>query len=145
VGAILPAAFRQGVLVPVAVSAATGLPTGDGRGDYSQVLRLTYAVPDTRVPTQITLDSGGTLSAGLRRLAAQPGQKLVDQIGVVHTVLRVKPGATPGAPPLVTLDVPISPDVERARVSQGAAELEMLFTPQVPVAVVVRTIHRRPL
>jgi prepilin-type N-terminal cleavage/methylation domain-containing protein len=143
--AFLPAAIRQGLIAPVAVDPATGVPTGDGRGDYSHIRRFQYQFPVPANRSLIAIDSDAALGVNLRRYAALVGQKFVDQVGVVHTVVRVSAGPGAADPPRAVLDTPVSPQVDRVTLDQGQTDPHMLFTPQVPVAVSVRTIQRRPL
>jgi prepilin-type N-terminal cleavage/methylation domain-containing protein len=143
-GVSLAARIRAGQVLPVAVDATTGVPTGDGKGVYSQVLRVRYqfvADPTRTARTVIELDADNTLGATLKPYAAQVGQKFVDQVGQVHTVRRVIVSTSPAAL-IAVLDTPVSPEVDQMTVDQGAPYPSMLFTPQVPVAVWVQTIDR---
>jgi len=136
--------IRTREVVPVAVDPATGVPTNDGRGDYSEVRSIEYRLVDNTNRHIISLDPSSRVAA-LWAFAAQPGQQFVDQLGVVHTVTRVYPSAGAGQPFNVRVQPPISPDVDVINTAQGGADYTMLFTPQIPVAVKVKTIHRKTL
>lgn len=124
--------------LPVACDATSGVPTGNGRGVYSQVLRFDYRiVAGDASRTRIEVDVNNSLSIEMRTYASQAGQWFVDDIGGVHRVTKITPGAA-GAPAVATLDTPISPEMEASTL----APYSMLFTPQSPAGVVVRTLSR---
>jgi hypothetical protein len=73
----------------------------------------------------------------------QIGQKFVDQLGTVHEVVEIERGrdtAAPMNPPALRLEPPLSRDVVRLGQATGE-DLYMLYTPQVPVSVTVKTIR----
>lgn len=118
---------------PVGVDPATGLPTRDGTGRYAQALSMQIDVPSTtdeRV-TRLTMRGDATL----RRLASQPGQRLVDSLGLVQTVVEVDPANAS----LVVVEPGYS--AEEAQRLGSLGYREVIFTPQVPVDVFVKTIR----
>ena len=148
-------------VVPIGFDWNAYRPTGNGTGDYATPVSLgleftaaDYADVQTGAATEIetvTLVDDDTKSfgsaPGLVRLAAQPGQKLVDNLGVVrevravinrggNTAIRVSPGFRPreayeyvenvfGFPP--GTQVPSEEDSYRNYARQ------VVFTPTVPI------------
>ncbi|HWQ27720.1 MAG TPA: hypothetical protein VNN12_01705, partial [Dehalococcoidia bacterium] len=143
-----PAARR----VPVAVD-ARGRPTLDGYGgtlpNYSPIMWFVYSFPDDSEmdpsePRTVIIPDTDAAFNDLRPYVAQVGQKLVDQFGVVHEVTAVRT-IEGGQPPAQRLRLVITPPVD-PRMNDAASlperERRMLFTPQIPVAVEVRTLRR---
>jgi prepilin-type N-terminal cleavage/methylation domain-containing protein len=143
----LPAGQRR---VPVAVD-ARGRPTQDGQGggaspNYSPIISFAYAfapAPDNPAGASqiewIVPDASNGFN-DLRGYVSQVGQKFVTQMGTVHEVVEVR---NPGAAADVRLRVQPGIDarlgVDVAALPEG--ELRLLGTPQVPAAVVVRTMR----
>lgn len=117
-------------LLPVAVD-ASGIPTRNGRGTYAHArsMRITVALPPAG-QMQTRVDMAG--DATLQYLAGQPGQKLVDVLGLVQTVVDRDPQS---AQTLI-----IEPGYDRNQASQ-VNNTEVLFTPQIPCAVFVKQIR----
>lgn len=122
-----PAAF------PVAVEPSgprAGLPSNNGKGQYAVPRSLNVTVADVangQTTTKVISLTDGTVNE--RRLAAQVGQKLVDNLGVIRTVTKAvtdSRGTVTGVEVLPELD-------------QGEADriLQVVFTPQIPVEVVI--------
>jgi len=132
----LPASDRR---VPAAED-TSGRPTLDGLGtplgpNFSPISYFSYTVitPDIIVP-----DTSANFAAALP-FAAQVGQRYVDQVGAVHRVVEV---LREGNETRVRIDPPI--DGRLATVNPGdlpERELQMLFTPQIPVAVNIVTVR----
>lgn len=116
-------------LLPVAVD-PDGIPTRNGKGSYAHARTMTVSVTPP-VPgvmqTRVTMGGDNTL----QYLAGQPGQKLVDALGLVQTVVD-RDARTPQvliiSPGYDSTQVPVQRDVE------------VIFTPQVPCAVFVKQI-----
>ncbi|CAG0987153.1 hypothetical protein PHYC_02086 [Phycisphaerales bacterium] len=138
--------------VPVAAD-ENGRPAGDGFGTgtlaptYSPISMFSYtffpddsnADPSYQLIVPGVAAPNGFYPADPRPYAAQVGQQFVDQIGIVHKVVQVVPAS--GSDPMY---VRVEPPIDRrvpAKALQLAEEKRMLYTPQVPVAVVIRTIR----
>ncbi|MGE3108308.1 MAG: prepilin-type N-terminal cleavage/methylation domain-containing protein [Phycisphaerales bacterium] len=122
-------------LRPVGVNTATGLPTGDGTGDYGAPITI-----DVRA----RFDGAGRVERD--RLYVEPtetmehwaiirqvGQKLVDNLGNIHTV---SGSGTSGADRYVTLEAPL-PAVVRDFTWPGGLPIlhQVVLSPTVPAAV----------
>ncbi|MCB9846374.1 MAG: prepilin-type N-terminal cleavage/methylation domain-containing protein [Phycisphaeraceae bacterium] len=146
-------------VVPVAVPSrggrgyvrdGVGLPTRNGRGDYGQAFTIAVApnqsygsgggpgfvgggdLERNRIPLRPGIGLDPQKSELEFRIASQIGQKLVDGLGNVYTVLEVDERAKeddPGAR-IVIVDPPVPQSV------QDSSELgSVLLMPQVPAAV----------
>ncbi len=144
--ATFPVAARR---LPVAIDANTGMPTHNGvitpNGAYSapRVATVKFADPP-RKADRLILD--GTNPPGTFELISLPGQKLVDNLGNVYTVLGLderNPGVLiidPPAPVWVndrydTLGRPHPLGMNTAQTFRQVA-----FTPQVPGSVAIITL-----
>lgn len=109
-------------------------PTGDGSGDYSLPRVIQVEAYDPQRLDRIRLDDN---TRWLRARAAQPGQKLVDNLGNIYTVTRL---VDPDNVDIVEVTPPVSA-FQRDQIDRVA------FTPQIPAAVDVFriTIPRWPL
>lgn len=122
-------------LRPVGVAPATGLPSGDGTGDYAAPITL---------PVELRLDSmsrperdrlylGMGITTEQWAIVRQLGQKLVDNLGNIHTVTG---SVESGGDRYVTLEGSVPTSVTTAIWPDGTPLLhEVVLTPQVPVAV----------
>lgn len=123
---------------PVAVD-STGWPAGDGRGEYARPITLEVTF-DPAERDRIELLSGSAIE---RRLAGQAGQKIVDNLGNVYTVV---PFDTRHNEPTteweLRLDRPIPGWVPDPAMGSAQTVRQIVFVPQVPAAVVVFTITR---
>ncbi len=124
--------------VPVAVDSKTGRPTltgldQTGKRNYS-LLRTIAPVPAAPqdFPSLLRLNSTDEALLGQAR---QPGQKLVDNSGIIHTVSR----ASDDFKNAVILERPLS-DYQRDQIVKG--NVQFLMTPQVPAAVTVVTLQK---
>ncbi len=131
----LPPGSRR---LPVAVDQATGLPTFNGLGDYANHLTLDVMPHDPSKPDRLTLIATGATPEELM-LARQVGQKWVDNLGNVYTVI----GADENDPSGNTIF--IEPPVPAWVPDPGAAAIEnqlreVAFTPHVPAYVSVFTV-----
>lgn len=150
------------VVPDTAVNSARGTPTMDGFGgdvapNYSPITVFSYTFLvndqgpnpsyDRIVPDAVSPEDPRTRNpfypVDARPYVSQVGQQFVDQLGVVHRVVEVVQASTESPPNPLYLR--IDPPLNR-RVPEKAAELQeskrMLYTPQLPVAVVVKTIRR---
>ncbi|MFA6045273.1 MAG: prepilin-type N-terminal cleavage/methylation domain-containing protein [Phycisphaerales bacterium] len=129
--------------LPVAQD-GTGRPTYDGVGaggtgalNYSDIKRISYTLGTTLGPGGYETISFPT--GGLSEYAQQLGQKFVDQFGVVHTVTEVIVDTT-GPSPVnkgVKLSPPVASDIALMAPNSAEGTPQMLFTVQIPVAVLV--------
>ncbi len=97
-----------------------------------------YTFPVAGDGTQIVPSTDGAYD-GVRPHILQVGQKFVDQAGMVHEVVEVIPDAGGDR-------MRLSPAIDGRLTEANPAnlpdgELIMLYTPQIPVAVVVKTIR----
>jgi len=117
-------------ILPVGVD-ASGIPTRNGTGAYAhaRAMSVTVALPPQGA-TQTRIDMGG--DATLQYLAGQPGQKLVDVLGLIQTVV----DRDARAPQTLIIE----PGYDRAQAAQVTGT-EVIFTPQIPCAVFVRQIQ----
>lgn len=134
----------------------TGLPTLNGTGVYSLPKRLDVRfdpLPGESRTRLVLLDetSTGFIAMGqpnggqnnndaiLRNLASTPGQKLVDNLGNIHTVI----GPDPDDPDAILLADPVPAWVNtESEVGLPGVEVwdslhQVIFTPQIPAAVEV--------
>jgi prepilin-type N-terminal cleavage/methylation domain-containing protein len=136
----LPAGAQRNA-VAVDTNPAGGYPTGNGIGDYSgvRVMDVTFTkLPSPNDLRRDVLKMEVPRTDPLRTLARQPGQKLVDNLGNVYTVLGVYDGNVDYllVDPPVPMGVPdesMNPPVERQL-------RQVALTPQVPVGVRVVTL-----
>jgi len=134
-------------------TSVVGLPTN--RGNLTPGVRY-YAEPiylgatfDPQYPDQIRLNLPNT-NDNRWRLASQPGQKLVDNLGNIYTVRGPSEDTTGFGAVTVIVDPPIPawvPDPFSldpvGLVGLNPAKLnQVVFTPQIPAAVSVFTITR---
>lgn len=126
--------------LPVGVD-ASGLPTLDGTDGAGGITR--YAVPlYADVSGVIASRAGGpldtlrlsSLPAAQQPLVAQIGQKLVDNFGTVYTVIGVP---NPAQMAEVRVEPLPSAEAVRSATSPSPARTQVVFTPQIPVAVSV--------
>lgn len=115
---------------PITVFSYTFFPDDANADPSYQLIVPDAAAPNT--PSQFYPEDP-------RPYVAQVGQQFVDQIGVVHRVVQVVPAAA-GAPMYVRVEPPIDRRVP-AKALQLSEEKRMLYTPQIPVAVVIRNIR----
>ncbi len=128
--------------MPVAMESGSG-PTGNGDGDYySLPLTLKATIPSSSRPNVIELDrdpkwvGGPSFQDWWIDRARLPGQKLVDNLGNIYTVVRPDPDDDDN----VVVEPPVS--------AAALADFEqVLFTPQIPAAIDVFrvTIPRSPV
>lgn len=126
------------VRVPLGIDRASGLPTGNGTGDYSAPQKVAVRVRST-TPSRIELAAG--VSQQIENLwlttVARPGQTLVDNLGNVVKVVRI-PDLQAGDRPAVIVDRVYSSEVTDYVPGvdpRGSKVEEVLFTPQRPVQV----------
>lgn len=131
-GTSLYRALTTGGIVPVGSMSGSDLPSGDGTGEYSVPIKLIaeyrYDGPGGSYPDRNRLYLPG-VSAEHWLIARQLGQKLVDNLGGIHTV--VSYGEDGGR--YVRVDPPVSDSSEP---SNGTI-IEVVCTPQVPAAVAI--------
>lgn len=135
--------------LPLAVSKdSQGVPTGNGLGDYSRVRVLQLdkwsadgaksdgSGTDKSLVTIKRMDDGDASwnASDVVRRAAVAGQKLVDNLGNVYTVVGSVPSKEAGVD-WIKLDPPLS-DYTWNQKKQGAV-VTFVMTPQPPAAVSV--------
>ena len=138
---------------PVGENETTALPTLNGTGDYSLPKRLDVRFDplpgesrtrllledesETGVIAQPNFGGASSNDEILRNLASTPGQKLVDNLGNVHTVL----GPDPDDPDVIILADPVPAWVNTAaELGDPGVQIwdtlhQVVFTPQIPAAV----------
>lgn len=105
---------------------STGTPTLNGRGEYSRVRTLRIRLNSVK---RDRIEILGGQDAVLTAQAKQPGQKLVDNLGNVFTVV-----GSPSDMPTMVLIQPTLP----SWLSNGDARVfEAAFTPHVPASVAI--------
>lgn len=120
---------------PVGVNNTTGLPTGDGSGNYAAPFTLPVEVRNNAMnqPERDRLYVPPTVTAEQWAMIRQPGQILVDNLGNIHTV---RSSSETGALRWVVLEVEMPSSVARVRWADNVDVLNsVVLTPQVPVAV----------
>lgn len=130
VGDGVPANYRR---VPVGVD-ATGRPTLNGTPNYAAITVIYDPVPSAD-GAKLRFDS--KTPAGLLAALRQPGQKLVDNTGVVHTVAKADDVDRNS----VVLEQAISPDVLEA-INAGNLEFTLLVSPQIPASASVLKVSQ---
>jgi len=131
----------DGTRRPVGVDATTGFPTNDGTGVYARPIRLDveyrYNLPGQ--PDRNRLYIMGA-SADEWTIVRQVGQKLVDNLGNIHTVS----GWSDTGARYVTLESPVTTGVTDASWGGAAGARvvnQVVLTPQIPAAVSVFRIN----
>lgn len=162
-GLAIPGLTPSGRRIPVAED-PQGRPTNDGIGgvgnatlpQYSPIRKFKFRGPANRSPdpaagfnwVQIDPsydpDPGRVSIRDARPYIAQVGQKFVDARGVIHTVTELVKDETTTPPNPIPL-LRISPAMQwgdfDANANSGDAHyLELLYTPQVPVAIRIVTL-----
>ncbi|MBU6414070.1 MAG: hypothetical protein KGS45_11415 [Planctomycetes bacterium] len=141
------------VAVAVTNNSNSPVPTLNGEGEYAMPMRMQIEAiddPDGQGLSRFLLPSSATDIQ--RRLLREPGQKFVDNLGNIYTVVK----ATFDKNPPNTSNPPeVQPENERRSIlvspaaSANAAalaasgDLQVVFTPQVPAAVHVFTMEPR--
>jgi len=123
--------------VPVAVD-KNGRPTLSGldqQGNRNYSLLRTIAPANAESGDPLSLLRLSATDAVMLALARQPGQKLVDNDGVVHSVVRAADGTTNG----VLLERALT-ELQRKSITNG--QVQFLLAPQVPAAVTVVTLQK---
>jgi len=119
--------------LPVGVDNSTELPTNDGTGVYAKPIRVgvkfQYNPPAQAARDRLYIDTG--VSANRWAMVRQVGQKLVDNLGNIHTVIG---SSENGAVRYVTLESPMPSYVTAASRFEIT---EVVLTPQIPAAVSV--------
>lgn len=123
------AAYRR---VPVGMD-STGRPTLNGTPQYATIQVLDVEPRDQGTKLRLSNSTPAGLLAALR----QPGQKLIDNTGLIHTVAR----ADDEDRAAVVLEQPVPTDV-LARIEQDGFQLTVLATCQVPAAATVVEVSR---
>lgn len=133
-----PAAF------PVAVEVGgtrDGMPSNNGKGKYAVPRNMSAQTKQADVVSgKVKIVNLKGNDANQIRLASQPGQKLVDNLGVVRTVVKAiadSSGKVTGVEVSPALDAGETPNMFAT--SEAARLLQVVYTPQVPVDVVIFT------
>lgn len=129
--------------LPVTVD-TNGLPTNTGDptlGGYSQLI-FVDAHLDATHRNRIIMDSGSVTEQ--RQARRQPGQKVVDNLGNVYTVLAQDADDPSYVPPdnELIVDPPVPYTVADFATGSASTIRQLVFTPQIPVAVEVLTLKR---
>ena len=150
----------NGQRLPVAINAPTGLPVADN-GDpnhvYAAIQSLTVEVYPQHLDWLVFTDGRDTMVDTSVGFATQIGQKLVDNTGVVRTVVGA-PSVAQGDPlenlindkRVVVVDPPFDPSNAGAADSQNANTdseraswvRQVIFTPREPVEVRVVNVEQ---
>jgi prepilin-type N-terminal cleavage/methylation domain-containing protein len=119
------------------VSAGRVTPRNDGRGEYARpvVLQVEY---DPENPDRIKVPPFfGSSTSTIGLVLAQPGQRIVDNLGNVYRVLRVDEDEDD----VLIIDPPVPASVAASSGGPNVADHRRLrqiaFVPQIPVAVEV--------
>ncbi|MBC7834619.1 MAG: prepilin-type N-terminal cleavage/methylation domain-containing protein [Phycisphaerales bacterium] len=121
-----------------------GVPTGDGNGVYSEPrtvhVEARFVDPnDANITFRDRLY--GPITQGTDpswRFAAQVGQKLVDNLGNLYTVVSVPPVA-PADQPYVKVSPSLPSHLNQAENNAGLLT-QVVFTPQIPADVILWTV-----
>lgn len=175
-GSTIREAIVGGSILPVGEDAATGNPTLDGTGQYSAI--KTCEIEFFFSPSTPTMNHRDRLyqpqgwvygqPANLARMWAQmkqPGQKLVDNLGNVYTVVGSGTESGVGTGEYLKIDPPVPESVTAERASPATsgevanyldlanptsrpqaygrrAIRQVAFTPQIPVSVTLVEVAR---
>lgn len=130
-------AIAEGAVLPVGVDGVTGLPTNDGTGVYAKPftvgVQFLYAPPAQTARDRLYVVAATT--ADEWSMVRQVGQKLVDNLGNVHTVTG---SSDEGGTRYVTLESAIPSYVTQ---DSRLDIIEVMLTPQIPAAVSVFRIE----
>lgn len=118
--------------VPVGMD-TTGRPTQNGGPSYSTLQVLDVDPTDQGTKLLFNKNTPAGLLAALR----QPGQKLIDNTGFVHTVAKADEANRSS----VVLEQAIPPDVLR-EIENGNLQLSVLVSAQVPAAATVLKVSQ---
>ncbi len=135
-----PGLAASALRVPVAVDPNTGLPTLNGVGDYAGLLVLDVRPHDPSKPDRLRMEPSGATQSELD-LARQIGQKWVDNLGNVYTVVGLDEMDPSGNTVRIDPSVPAwVPDPNASGVLVENTLREVAFTPQIPAYVTVFTL-----
>jgi len=125
---------------PVAVEstgARAGLPSNNGKGEYAvPKTTLVQASSSDVVAGKVKVIRFLQTSANQVQVISQPGQKLVDNLGVIRTVVKASTDAT-GAVVGVEVSPALDASADRFTESEAGRLTQILYTPQIPVDVVI--------
>lgn len=166
-GSTIREAIAGGALLPVGEDAATGNPTLDGTGQYSTIktceieFYFNPSTPSMNHRDRLYQPQGWVYGqpANLARMWAlmkQPGQKLVDNLGNVYTVVGSGTEAGVGTGEYLKIDPPVPESVTAQRAAPAVNETstyadayyakrairQVAFTPQIPVSVTLVEVAR---
>lgn len=134
-GAIVLQQQEQRVAVAVSNNSNSPVPTLNGEGEYAMPIRVNVTLIDNPEGAGLTRLAVANATDIQKRLVRQPGQKLIDNLGNVYTVLKADDD---------TSSVIISPAASaNAAALAASGDLQVVFTPQVPAAVHVFTMDPR--
>lgn len=123
--------------VPVGVQSSTSRPqpTLDGTGDYAVPILMNVRYDDLE-PDGFFLDGGTALE---KALAAQVGQRLVDNLGNVYLVRGTDSRFAPPGTYRVLVDPPVPSGVRSTNAGNFVLGrmVQVVFTPQIPASVSV--------
>lgn len=131
--AVQPAEGR--VAVAVTNNSTSPVPTLNGEGEYAVPIRASVTLIDDPEGAGLTRLAVAGATDVEKRLVRQPGQKLIDNLGNVYTVVKADEDLS---------SVFISPAASaNAAALAASGALQVVFTPQVPAAVHVFTMEPR--
>lgn len=134
-GAIVLQPQEPRVAVAVSNNINSPVPTLNGEGEYAMPIRVNVTLIDNPEGAGLTRLAVANATDIQKRLVRQPGQKLIDNLGNVYTVLKADDD---------TSSVIISPAASaNAAALAASGDLQVVFTPQVPAAVHVFTMDPR--
>lgn len=134
-GAIVLQTQEQRIAVAVTNNSTAPTPTLNGEGEYAMPIRVNVSQIDDPEGNGLTRLAVASATDAQKRLVRQPGQKLIDNLGNVYTVLKADDDAS---------SVFISPAASaNAAALAASGDLQIVFTPQVPAAVHVFTMEPR--
>jgi len=134
-GAIVVQTQEQRLAVAVTNNSTSPTPTLTGEGEYAMPIRANVSQIDDPEGNGLTRLAVAGATDAQKRLVRQPGQKLIDNLGNVYTVLKADDDAN---------SVIISPAASaNAAALAASGDLQVVFTPQVPAAVHVFTMEPR--
>lgn len=134
-GAIALQQQEQRVAVAVTNNSNSPVPTLNGEGEYAMPFRVNVTLIDNPEGNGLTRLAVASATDIQKRLVRQPGQKLIDNLGNVYTVLKADEDAN---------SVIISPAASaNAAALAASGDLQIVLTPQVPAAVHVFTMEPR--
>jgi prepilin-type N-terminal cleavage/methylation domain-containing protein len=126
--------------LPLGMVESSFQPTRDGTGVYASIQSLQVKGTVNSPRDRLVLTS---TNKGLRQVASQPGQRLIDNLGNIYTVVGLV--ETTGNSTTITIDPPVPAWVRYpgGNTDEELSLRQVVFTPQIPAAVEVVTLTPR--